>query len=151
MSAYLPNKVSESDAFRSDWNKMVEAMRRFHLLSSPDIEVNEKSNGTTLTVSKRIKQKIGGSGGGDYFAYDVSASYNVGDEIYVSPNKSYQGLFLIAPSASIVPPLCAGAFRVVQPVPSLISGSTRPAGNLLYPIYPIWSTSSIVTVSGSVK
>jgi hypothetical protein len=145
MENFLPNPVDPKDNFRKDWNKLIDFQRRMQLQSSSDILVNQTTHGTSLTISDKIKKKIGGGGMNWAGVYDENASYSVNDVTVVDCNHSYSVSF-DSPSGSTTPPLSAGLFLCITDVPA--SGS-RNAYNYYYPISPTIPTSSVTSVSGS--
>lgn len=147
MENYLPNPVNETNNFRRDWNKLLDQLRRQQLQSSSDILISQTTHGTTLTVSDKIKQKIGGGGGWNFVGtYNETGSYAVNDVVYVDFHNSYSKPFAV-PSGSTFPALSAGIFLCVTDVP--LSASRNPY-NYYYPICPTMPTSSVTTVSGSI-
>jgi hypothetical protein len=90
-----------------------------------------------------------GGGSSQWYAFDVSASYSIGSIVWVDPNGYYPIPFSASVTASVPPPLCPGAFMVSNPVPACTTGS-RASGSYYYPIYPLWTSASVWTVSGSV-
>lgn len=145
MQDVLPNKVPDTSNFRHDWNKLIEVMRRSQLQTTSDILVSQNAHGTTLMVSDRIKQKLGGGGIKNKGTYNETGSYSVDDLVYVDFNKTYTVPFTVA-SGSAFPALVAGTFLCVNNVPTSASRNSR---NYYYPIYPLIPSSSVVTVSGS--
>ena len=108
-------------------------------------------------------QPIGGGGSSAvplWKTFDLSASYNVGDEVVVDPyrNPPYSLPLVIYPNTSSVPMLTPGAYMCQVAVPKLtlmsssISSSvtsSRNSWNCWYPHYPVEPSSSLKTVSGS--
>lgn len=118
----------------------------------------------SIVASQSFWQPIGGGGGSSavplWKTFDLSASYNVGDEVVVDPyrNPPYSLPLVIYPNTSSVPMLTPGAYMCQVAVPQLtlmsssISSSvtsSRNSWNCWYPHYPVEPSSSLKTVSGS--
>ena len=60
MDSFIPHNVNDTSAFRHWCNKLVDWCKRNTLRSSEDIKVTQTTQGTTLEISNKIKQKLGG-------------------------------------------------------------------------------------------
>jgi hypothetical protein len=108
-------------------------------------------SGFTIQASQSFWVPVGGAGSKLWAIYDESASYSVGDEVILDPNKSPP--YTVQGPYTSSAPLCYGLFQCLVPVPAYNSGSPdggRNTGSAYYPIYPMIPSGSQVTYSGSV-
>ena len=164
-----PHSVSDANL-----SAMGQELNSHNILAGEGIRVDKGSGGTVISLISNISaQRLIFQG-----VYNFSSSYNIGDVVFVDPNVPYTDQNSATIPWSYISgsdaPICGGLFTAIQFVPAMgqdvnmltaslpyfvAAGQTMTKDyssqfrhydcNAYYPIYPIWSTSSITYITKS--
>lgn len=164
-----PSSVSDANL-----SALGQGINANNIVAGTGIRVDKGTGGTVISLLSDISaQKLTFQG-----VYNFSSSYQIGDVVFVDPNVVYKNQDNVTMSWSYESgsdaPICAGLFTAIQFVPGMgqdvdmltasipyftALGQTITSDfsnqfrhydcNVYYPVYPVWSTSSITYATKS--